>query len=165
MARRAGPSARPRTPRRRKPSGRLGIRPYAPRDYARVRDLWRASGLFLGPSDRRSELDRSRRRDPDLFLVGELDGALVGAVLGRFDGRRGWIHHLAVRGSMRRQGIGARLVAEVERRLARKGCAKVNLHVIRGNESVCRFYETLGYGRRDLIFMDKWIRGGPRRKR
>ena len=118
----------------------------------------------MSPSDRRIELDRSRRRDPDLFLVAQRDNRLVGVVLARFDGRRGWINHLAVDPPERRLGIGGRLVGEAERRLARKGCAKVNLHVTRENEEVCEFYERLGYGRRDLIFMDKWLRGPGRRR-
>ncbi len=135
------------------------LRTYVPRDYPAVRDLWRASGLTVGPSDRPAELERTRRRDPDLFLVAEWDGVLVGAVLGRFDGRRGWINHLAVEEPARHLGIGARLMAEVERRLARKGCAKVNLHVFPENVRACGFYERLGYGRREFIFMDKWLRG------
>ncbi len=140
------------------------MRTYAARDYPAVRDLWRGAGLTIGPSDRPRELERTRRRDPELFLVAEWDGELVGAVLGRFDGRRGWINHLAVRETARHLGIGARLMAEVERRLARKGCAKVNLHVFPENDRVCGFYERIGYGRRQFIFMDKWLRG-PRAAR
>jgi ribosomal protein S18 acetylase RimI-like enzyme len=124
-----------------------------------VRELWTGSGLRLGPTDRRAELERTRRRDPDLFLIAEQSGALVGAVLGRFDGRRAWVHHLAVKGPARQLGIGARLMIELEHRVARKGGAKLNLHVEPHNEAVCAFYERLGFGRRDVIFMDKWLRG------
>lgn len=141
----------------------LRIRRYLPSDYPAVVELWEASGIYVGPSDTRRELERSRRRDADLFLVGEDGGQIVGVVLGRYDGRRGWIHHLAVDPGRRHRGIGARLVAELERRLARKGCAKVNLHVVPENEAVCAFYEELGYGRRSIIFMDKWLRGPARR--
>ena len=121
-------------------------------------ELWRESGLRISPSDSRREIERSRRRDPDLFLVAEAGEALVGVVLGRFDGRRGWINHLAVRPSNRAQGLGRQLMRTVERRLRAKGCAKVNLHVRPENGEVCAFYERVGYGRRDMIFMEKWLR-------
>lgn len=136
----------------------IRIRPFVPSDYSAIVELWRISGIHLSPSDTPRELERSRRRDPDLFLVAERDGRIVGAVLGRFDGRRGWINHLAVDAAMRHLGLGARLMTEVERRLARKGCAKVNLHVTRENEAVCAFYERVGYARRDMVFMEKWLR-------
>lgn len=133
------------------------VRAYRPSDHARVVRLWNASGIHIGPSDSAQELERSRRRDPDLFLVAESRGRLVGVVLGRFDGRRGWIHHLAVASDHRRLGLGRDLVTRVERGLLRKGCAKVNLHIEPNNGDVSEFYSRLGYRHRDLLFMEKWI--------
>ena len=147
----------------RKPTlGPVRIRPYAPADFTEVRRLWKESDLLLSPSDRRAELERSRRRDPDLFLVAERASRLDGAVLGRFDGRRGWVNHLAVADASRGLGLGRRLMAELERRFRAKGCPKINLHVEPTNEPACAFYVRLGYHRRELIFMDKWLRGGRR---
>jgi ribosomal protein S18 acetylase RimI-like enzyme len=136
------------------------IRAYRPADYRRVVGLWQRAGLISSPSDRREELERSRRRDPDLFLVAESRKGIVGVVLGRFDGRRGWINHLAVDSDYRRRGLGRELMERVERRLLRKGCAKVNLHIEPGNRGVVEFYVRLGYRERELLFMDKWIRPG-----
>lgn len=144
---------------RRKVTAALRIRPYVPGDYAKVRRLWKGAGLHDSPSDRRKELERERRRDPDLFLVAEREGTLVGAVLGRFDGRRGWVNHLAVTEASRRLGIGRQLMVDLERRLRAKGCPKVNLQVEPTNEAACGFYEHLGYRRRELIFMERWLRG------
>jgi len=92
--------------------------------------------------------------------VAEADGRLVGAVFGRFDGRRGWINHLAVADSFRRRGLGRRLMAEVEARLRALGCAKVNLHVLSTNREVVAFYESLGYSVADMLFLQKWLRRG-----
>jgi ribosomal protein S18 acetylase RimI-like enzyme len=111
----------------------------------------------VSPSDTRRELERSRKRDPDLFLVAENEGRLIGVVLGRFDGRRGWVNHLAVHPEAQSQGIGSVLMRELERRLRAKGCPKVNLHVVSTNEKVCAFYERIGYSKRDLVYMDKWL--------
>jgi len=150
--------ARARSRRPTSPPERTRLRRYAPGDFRAVARLWRRSGLHLGPSDRSVELERARRRDPDLFLVAVRGTSVVGAILGRFDGRRGWVNHLAVDPSARSRGIATRLMAEVERRLRAKGCQKVNLHVVAANREVCRFYEGLGYERTDLIFMGKWLR-------
>ena len=142
--------------RRRAPAG-VRLRVYAPSDGPAVRRLWRDAGLYIGPSDTRSALERQRRRDPDLFLVAEDRGRIVGAALGRFDGRRGSVNHLAVAAEARSRGLGARLVREIEMRLRRKGCVKVNLHVEPSNAGVIAFYESVGYRPRDLLFLEKWL--------
>ncbi|HEX2209204.1 MAG TPA: GNAT family N-acetyltransferase [Longimicrobium sp.] len=58
--------------------------------------VWRAAGLTLKPSDTLPELRKVVERNPGLFLVAEKDGAVRGAVIGAWDGRRGWIYPLAV---------------------------------------------------------------------
>ena len=50
----------------------------------------------MGRSDTLAEITKKVQRDPDLFLVAEADGRLIGSVIGGFDGRRGMIYHLAV---------------------------------------------------------------------
>jgi len=69
----------------------------------------------------------------------------VAAVLAGFDGVRGWVHHLAVRPSHRRQGIARALMVAVEEGLAKLGCPKVNLQVRATNATVMSFYLALGY--------------------
>lgn len=137
---------------------RAVVRTFQPEDYPGVRRVWEASDIHLSPADSPEELERALERDPDLFLVAERDGETVGAVLGRFDGFRGWVYHLAVDARFRRQGIGRALMEEVERRLTDRGCPKVNLHVEAVNEAVSAFYQALGYDRKDFIFMGKWLR-------
>lgn len=113
----------------------LRVRPFAMVDYAAVRGLWANAGgdLQLRPSDEPGEIAKKLTRAPDLFLVAELAGRVRGVVMGAWDGRRGWIHHLAVAADHRRKGVATRLVGEVEERLRAKGCLKVNLLVFRGN--------------------------------
>jgi ribosomal protein S18 acetylase RimI-like enzyme len=122
--------------------------------------LWRATGIQVGPSETPEALARKLERDPELFLVAESAGDVVGAVLGAFDGRRGWIYHLAVRTDHERHGIGRALLDAVETRLRALGCLKVNLLVEPDNAAVVPFYERLGYGRDDLIFLEKWLDEG-----
>jgi len=82
---------------------------------------------------------------PELFLVGYVDSRLVATVLAGFDGVRGWIHHLAVHRSHRRQGVARALMVAAEEGLAKLGCPKVNLQVRATNTAVISFYRTLGY--------------------
>ena len=98
-------------------------------EYDRVIALWVAAGLQISRSDSRAALEHKLERDADLFLVAEDDetGALIGAVLGAYDGRRGWINHLAIAPSGQGRGLGRQLLDELEQRLRAKGCAKVNL--------------------------------------
>lgn len=133
------------------------IREFLPADYDAVLRVWTEAGLTSKASDQLPELEKKRERDPDLFLVAEADGRVVGAVIGAWDGRRGWIYHLAVLPAYQGQGIGRRLMGEVEQRLKQKGCLKVNLHVERRNAAVAEFYRELGYAADDLIFMGKLL--------
>ena len=140
------------------PGGSFAIREFIyPDDYPAVIRLWQNAGpgIHLRRSDQPEEIERKLRRDPDLFLVAEMDGQMVGAVLGGFDGRRGFMYHLAVAESQRRQGIGLALMDELERRLRSKGCIRYYLLVTKDNESAMRFYETYGWQRMDLFAYGK----------
>jgi ribosomal protein S18 acetylase RimI-like enzyme len=66
-------------------------------------------------------------------------------VIGGFDGRRGLIYHLAVSALFRGQGIGSRLMEEVEARLRTKGCLKSYLLVAEDNREVEEYYQHRGW--------------------
>ncbi len=129
------------------------------RDLPRVLSLWRTAGpgIHLGRSDEPAELRKKYGRDPDLFLVAEDHGELVGAVMGGFDGRRGLVYHLAVAPHRRRAGLGRKLMDELERRLRAKGCLKVYLLVTQDNPDGLEFYERLGWEPMDLHLLGKVI--------
>lgn len=111
-------------------------------DYDAVVALWAAAGREVVA---RAELAAKLTRDPELFLVAADGTAIVGVVMGTYDGRRGWILRLAVHPGRRRRGLGRALVAELERRLRRLGCPRVNLLVLPDNEAGLRFWQELGY--------------------
>ncbi|MER6592679.1 GNAT family N-acetyltransferase [Micromonospora purpureochromogenes] len=118
------------------------IREFCWRDYDDVAALWAATGRDVLP---RGELTAKLTRDPQLFLVAEVDGVIAGVVLGTYDGRRGWILRLAVDPAHRRQGIATVLVGELEARFTAVGCPRVNLLVMPDSTAALRFWQTLGY--------------------
>jgi ribosomal protein S18 acetylase RimI-like enzyme len=65
--------------------------------------------------------------------------------MGGWDGRRGWIYHVATAPGERRTGLATQLVREVEERLRARGCPKVNVIVRDENEGGAAFWEALGY--------------------
>jgi len=138
--RRAAPRRAPR-----RPTGHeLVIREIRASDGDELRKLWAAAGFrSLGDDDR--SLSRFARRNPGLVLVASEGGRIVGSALGAFDGRRGWIYHLATAEDHRRQGIATRLVAQIEAGLADLGCPKVNAIVRDESESGRAFWKARGY--------------------
>ena len=118
-----------------------------PDDYPEVESLWASmdKGVRLGRSDTPEEIQKKLARDPDLFLVGEEDGRIIGTVIGGYDGRRGLLYHLAVAASFRGRGIGSRLMDEIESRLRAKGCIRCYLMVLADNDEAIRYYENHGW--------------------
>lgn len=124
-----------------------------PSDYEQVFELWRGieKGVHVGRSDTLDEIRKKINRDPDLFLVAESNGNIIGAVMGGFDGRRGLIYHLAVSPSFRGRGIGSHLMNEVESRLRAKGCLKCYLLVTLDNIEVADYYMQRGWQQMDQV--------------
>jgi len=135
---------------------KLHIRVFRQDDYDKVVKLWKESGLILRPGDDCEGIGLKLQRDPDLFLIAEKDQEILGVVLGAWDGRRGWINHLAVRSTHQRSGIGKSLINELEKRLIKKGALKVNAQIYRSNESSLAFFKALNYEiHSDLIMVGK----------
>ncbi len=135
------------------------IRKYHPKDYKAVQQLWKEAGIQLTLSDQQEELHRVLNYNPDLFLVGELDGQIIAALMGTFDGRRAYVHHLAVDPEYQHQGLGTEMMEHLESILRENRVVKYHLMVEKWNAEVVPFYERLGwYERTDLILLSKDLR-------
>ncbi|MFZ5855237.1 MAG: GNAT family N-acetyltransferase [Chloroflexota bacterium] len=112
-------------------------------DYDSAARLWQSMdrGVRFGRSDVPAEIEKKLARDPDLFLVAESDGELVGTVIGGFDGRRGMVYHLAVAHAHRRRGVAEALMCEIEKRLVAKGCIRAFLIAHADNVEARALYE------------------------
>ena len=135
----------------------MKIRVYREADEEPVLSLWDRSGIGRPWLDLRAEILEKRKRDRSLFLVATEAGAVVGAVMGAYDGRRGWVYHIAADPGCRQSGIGRALMTDLERRMRRMGVGKINLQVRSDNLAVIGFYERLGYKDENLVSMGKWL--------
>ena len=144
----ARPAARPRPAAKARPA-RPSTPPVVIRELRAVdgddlRELWQACGFrSLGDDD--LSLARMARRNPGLLLVASEGTRVVASALGAWDGRRGWIYHVATAESHRRQGIATRLVDRVETALRDLGCPKVSALVRDANEDGRAFWAARRY--------------------
>lgn len=138
---------------------RFTIRGMSEADYDAVLALWRATpGIGLSEADERPNIASFLARNRGLSFVAEADGRLAGAVLGGTDGRRGYLHHLAVAPDHRRAGVGSSLVARALEALRARGLRRCHIFVMAGNAEGRRFWERTGWFRRDdLVVMSKDI--------
>lgn len=131
------------------------IRAFEAADEAAVVALWTACGLTRPWNDPHKDIARKLSVQPELFLVGVVDGELVASVMAGYEGHRGWLNYLAVAPTHRGRAFGHRLVIEVEGLLEARGCPKVSLQVRSTNADVLSFYERIGYARDDVVSMGK----------
>ncbi len=79
---------------------------------------------------------------------------LIGTVMGSYDGRRGYIQHLAVEEGFRKKGVGRELMSRALSAMEKMDIRKIHLLVKKENISVRSFYEKTGWdGRDDIIIM------------
>lgn len=121
------------------------IRPFQPADEAAVIDLWRRCDLIRPWNDPFKDIQRKLAVQPELFLLGEIDGTLVASAMAGYEGHRGWINYLAVCPERRRQGLARQLMQHIEEKMLALGCPKLSLLVRNTNQEALAFYERLGY--------------------
>ena len=137
------------------------VRAMSPDDYASVAELWhRTEGIGLNESDTEPAIVAFLSRNPGMSAVGQLQhgGNIVGAILCGHDGRRGYLHHLAVDAAHRHQGIAAKLLDWCFDRLHEAGVPKCNIFLFRNNQVGALFWSHNGWSSRsDLIVFQKAI--------
>jgi ribosomal protein S18 acetylase RimI-like enzyme len=153
------------------------FRAFLPSDYDAAHALWsRTEGIGLSEADSRANIERFLRHNPGMSFVavdGEAGagaggagaggagagGALAGAVLCGCDGRRGYLHHLAVASGYRRRGVGRGLADRCLAALSAAGVRKCHIFVIADNAEGKRFWERMGWEERtSLLIMSKDLR-------
>ena len=127
--------------------------------YEKVLSLWeQCEGIGLSDSDSKENIQLYLDRNPGMSFIAELNNQLAGAVLAGHDGRRGYIHHLAVSPDYRKKGIGRLLVSRCLEELKNSGILKCHILMFNNNSTALKFWESIGWSyRNDICIISKFI--------
>lgn len=128
-------------------------------DYQSVYAVWAGSeGIGLSDADSKEGIKHFLARNPGLSFVALDSDQIVGAALCGHDGRRGYIHHLAVVKTHRKHGIGRSLVSRCVFALMQIGIAKCHLFVFGENQEAINFWKKVGWSQRvELMMMSQHL--------
>ncbi len=129
----------------------LTIREARPADLEPIIAFWAAIDRHTGLPDRVEYLQVFHAFAPDLLLVAEAGGRIVGTVIGGWDGWRAQIARLSTDAGWRRKGVARALVREIERRLYARGARRVYALVDKRSPPAIPFWESYGYVANDNI--------------
>ncbi|MBI5160694.1 MAG: GNAT family acetyltransferase [Micrococcales bacterium] len=140
----------------------MDVRAFRPGDTDAVVALWERCGLTRPWNDPRRDIERKLNEQPELFLVGTVQGEPIASAMAGFDGHRGWLYYLAVHPNHRGAGHARALVEEIERTLTMRGVPKLNLQVRDDNLHALAFWKAMGYTREHNVSLGRrLIPDGP----
>ena len=125
------------------------------KDTENVIALWNECGLTRPWNDPNKDIIRKLGTQRDLFLVMELGGEIIGAVMAGYDGHRGSVNYLAISPNYQRNGYARQLMDKIEEELIKLGCPKINLLIRSSNIAVKDFYNEIGYSSEDVVCFGK----------
>lgn len=132
----------------------MTIRPMTKDDYDEVYEMWQTtSKRALSNADSREQIERYLDRNKGMSQVAVIDGKIVGTVLAGHDGRRGFIHHMAVMPQYRRKHIGHSLANKAIEKITAEGIDKTHIFCYQNNETGQDFWTDFGFKKRDDVFV------------
>ncbi len=118
----------------------ISIRPAVFADIPAVLGLWSEAAAPTSTDDA-DGVGALLEHDPGALLVAESSaGQIVGTVIGAWDGWRGSIYRIVVDPSLRRGGLGRRLLGAAEERLRRVGARRMQAIVVGTDERAAGFW-------------------------
>jgi GNAT superfamily N-acetyltransferase len=102
--------------------------------------------MFFKRGDRTSPDNvRSLMRDGQFFIHDREDGSPAACVFVKHTNGRGYFGMLSVAPDLQGRGLARQIIAEVEDRLRREGCAALDIYVVNLRTELPPFYRKLGY--------------------
>ena len=101
----------------------MEIREFKIEDWQKVRDFWKSLN-FLTPFDRKWIYERKIREYPDIFLIAEDNGKIVGTCTANYDVQLSYIRFLIKEGY---GSVGNELLKEMQRRLKKRGTLAMSI--------------------------------------
>lgn len=132
----------------------MTIREMTIEDYAEVYEMWQTtSKRALSKADEKPQMERYLQHNKGMSQVAVIDGKIVGTVLAGHDGRRGFIHHMAVLPEYRRKKIGHSLAERAIEKIGEQGIDKTHIFCYQNNETGQSFWSDFGFKKRDDVFV------------
>ncbi|MDA0226339.1 MAG: GNAT family acetyltransferase [Proteobacteria bacterium] len=131
------------------------IRPFLDSDTDAVIALWQRCGLTRAWNDPAKDIARKKTVQPELFLLGLVDGTVIASAMAGYDGHRAWVNYLAVDPDAQQKGYGRALMAAVELQLRALGAPKINLQIRRDNAAAIAFYARIGFTEDAVVSLGK----------
>lgn len=130
------------------------IREMTIEDYEEVYRMWQiTTKRALSKADEKTQMERYLRRNAGMSQVAVIDGKIVGTVLAGHDGRRGFIHHMAVMPEYRRKHIGHSLAEKAIEKIQSEGIDKTHIFCYQNNETGQSFWRDFGFKKREDVFV------------
>lgn len=123
-------------------------------DYEEVYKMWQiTTKRALSKADEKPQMERYLRHNAGMSQVAVIDGKIVGTVLAGHDGRRGFIHHMAVVPEYRRRRIGHALAETAIKKIGEQGIDKTHIFCYQNNETGQSFWRDFGFEKREDVFV------------
>lgn len=118
-------------------------------DHEKLIPFWKEN-YFVTEMDTIDHFQLFLEKNPDLSVLIEEDGEILGTALGSFDGRRGYIQKVVTRKNLRNYGIGKKVVQEIIKRLKAAGALYIPISI---ETELIPFYEKCGFIRKNSTSM------------
>ena len=127
----------------------MNMRTIIPADYTQLIEFWKQN-YFVNDMDNIDRFTVFLNKNPDLSVLMEDDGIIIGTVLGSFDGRRGYLQKVVTHTRYRKTGVARQLIMEIIKRFRALGVLYIPVNV---GEETFDFYEKCGFQKTKQISM------------
>jgi putative acetyltransferase len=114
--------------------------------YDELIAFWKSiNGVWVSDDDSYENLEVYFKRNPGTNFIAVHNDKIIGTVKCSHDGRRGYLHHVAVIEEFRNQGIAKAMVEKCIGILRKEGIRQFRLFVLDSNKDAMAFWKRLGF--------------------